>query len=47
MLEVDRRLRIADFGEDYVPTNVFEEVNLKKELQLQVQLPEEICVSFH
>lgn len=44
MAEVDRRLKIADFGEDFVPT-IFTEDILKRQLQLQAPLPIEVKVS--
>lgn len=43
MAEVDRRLKIADFGENYKPV-LFAENNFKQQLQLTTQLPKKLKV---
>ncbi len=44
MAEVDRRLKIADFGENFEPTVITNDI-LKGQLQLQTNLPNEIKVN--
>lgn len=43
MVEIDRRLKIADFGENFTPTIVTDDI-LKGELQLHTHLPVQIRV---
>lgn len=43
MAEVDRRLKIADFGDDYVPA-LKDGDHLREDLQLITKLPRELKV---